>query len=61
MAKKSTVLFEKEYDGESVVDLPEDVSEALLAEYNPAAAALPVDEYGFWSGRIIVRIEHQEE
>lgn len=51
------ILFEKEYDGESIVDFGRDMSEALLPEYNPRLEGLPADEYGFATGSFKVTIE----
>lgn len=54
-------LFVNTYDGESIVDASRDFSEALLAEFNPAVAELPVDQYGFTQGKFKVVIEWCEE
>lgn len=51
------VLFQKEYDGESIVDFGRDMSEALLPEYNPRVIGLPSDEHGFAVGTFEVTIE----
>ena len=51
------ILFQHEYDGESIVDVDRDVSEAFSSDFNPAAAEIPVDEYGFQKGKFTVTIE----
>lgn len=43
-----TELFSKTYDGESIVDLERDISEAFLD--NPAMEVVPVDEYNIHYG-----------
>lgn len=50
-------ILEKEYDGESLYDLERDVSEALIAEYNPVIMDIPQDEYGIQYGTFKVTIE----
>ena len=50
-------LFKKTYDGESIVDVVRDISEAFDKDYNPPAAAIPQDKYGFQQGEFIVTIE----
>lgn len=54
-------VFKKEYDGESIVDLDRDISEASLAEYNPVIDLIPVDAYGFQKGTFTVTIVWSEE
>lgn len=56
-----TVLFIKEYNGESLYDLERDVSEAICEDYNEAMEALPVDEKGFTKGNFKVSITWREE
>jgi len=51
-------LFKKEYDGESIVDVERDVSEAFNSDYNPSAVLIPRDKHGFQQGIFIVTIEH---
>lgn len=50
-------LFEKEYDGESIVDMFRDVSESVDSEYNPIVGTIPTDEHGFQKGSFKVTIE----
>jgi hypothetical protein len=51
------IVFEKSYDGESIVDIYRDVAEAVSAEYNPVMDQIPIDQYGFSTGRFRVVIE----
>lgn len=55
------ILFEKEYDGESIVDLDRDISEFLDPNFNPIVDDVPKDEYGFHKGSFQVTIEYTEE
>lgn len=50
-------LFEKEYDGESIVDAFRDVPEAFDERFNPNMVGLPKDEYNLNTGTFIVKIE----
>lgn len=54
-------VFKKEYDGESIVDLGRDISEALVEEFNPVIDLIPVDAYGFPEGIFTVTIIWSEE
>lgn len=54
-------VFKKEYDGESVVDLDRDISEALVTAFNPVIDLIPVDAYGFQKGTFTVTIVWSEE
>lgn len=54
-------VFKKEYGGESIVDLDRDISEALVAAYNPVVDQIPVDAYGFQKGTFTVTIVWSEE
>lgn len=58
--KKDTLmeLFKKEYDGESIADVSRDVWESLDKRFNILAESIPVDEYGFQTGKFIVTIEY---
>jgi hypothetical protein len=49
-------LLDKAYDGESMVDVGRDVSEAFVEDFTPALKDLPKDEYGFIQGSFRVRI-----
>lgn len=37
------IVFEKEYDGESIVDVYRDVGEAFDEKYNPVVKHIPQD------------------
>ena len=50
------IIFQQEYDGESIYDLDRDVSEALQGDYNPIIDGLPVDENGIQLGTFKVTI-----
>ena len=54
---KKTVIFEKEYCGESISDLPRDINEAFDPEFNKLIRTIPVDEYGFLEGYYKIHIE----
>jgi hypothetical protein len=49
------VIFEQEYDGESIVDLERDISECFDERFNPLVKDLP-DEYGIVEGTFKVTI-----
>lgn len=49
------IIFEKEYDGETLVDIEEDVYDAV--NYN---TYLPVDDHGFIKGTFRVTISWEE-
>ena len=51
------IIFEKEYDGESIVDLDRDVYECLQEDYNQIMTKIPQDEFGFQKGTFKVTIE----
>lgn len=51
------VLFEKDYDAESLCDLGRDVEEAVTEDFNPEIPKIPVDEHGFQTGIFKVKIE----
>lgn len=50
-------IFEKTYDGESIVDINRDVSEALQDDFNPLMENIPSDDHGFAFGNFKVTIE----
>lgn len=45
------LLFHKEYDGESIIDIEQDVMEAICE------ADVPADEHGIQQGTFTVKIE----
>ena len=55
------IVFEKRYDGESLYDLPRDISEAIDADYNKIVSKIPVDNHGFQKGTFKVAIEWVDE
>jgi hypothetical protein len=55
-ARDKIVVFVKVYDGESIIDLPQDASEAVLGEYNPAILQVPQQD-GFWQGKFKLTLE----
>jgi hypothetical protein len=56
-----SILFQKEYDGESLHDAYRDVSEAFEEAFNPALANVPKDEFGFQKGTFVVKVEWKPE
>lgn len=60
-AATPTTLFEKTYDGESIVDAYRDFSEALTADFNDKIHTLPTDNNGFCKGTFTVKIEWHPE
>lgn len=55
------VIFEKQYDGESLYDVPRDVSEAFDEQFNPVIASIPKDEHFIQKGTFTVKIEWNPE
>lgn len=51
-------IFEKEYDGESIVDLTRDISECFDERFNEAVKRVPEmkDSPGFWAGKFVVSV-----
>lgn len=49
-------IFKKDYDGESLYDMQRDVHEAFDSRFNPLAAQIPQDEFGFQEGTFTVTI-----
>ena len=54
-------VFQKTYDGESIVDAFRDVSEAFDGQYNPGVNAIPTDEYNIHKGTFQVTITWTED
>jgi hypothetical protein len=54
-------IFEKEYDGESIVDMGRDVHEAFEERFNPIMNQVPCDEHGIYTGTFKVTIQWVEE
>lgn len=53
-------LLEKEYDGESIVDMSRDIYEAFDDRFNPVISEVPTDMYGFQTGTFKVTITWSE-
>ena len=51
------IIFEKDYDGESLYDLPRDISEAFNDDFNKEIIQVPKDEFEFLQGTFKVKIE----
>lgn len=50
------ILLDKQYDGESICDVPRDVSEAFREEFTPAVGQIPTDEHHIQKGTFSVII-----
>lgn len=55
------LVFKKNYDGESLYDFDRDLSECIMAEYNPIIENIPTDEHGFHKGTFKVTIVWEPE
>ena len=55
------IIFEKDYDGESLYDLSRDIAEAFDGDYNPVVDEVPQDEYGFQTGTFTVTVTWKGE
>ena len=51
------IIFEKNYDGESLYDFMRDMSEAFDSRYNPIVEEIPKDDYNISQGTFKVKIE----
>lgn len=58
---KTITIFSRKYDGESIVDMPRDVDEALDEDYNPDMKDIPFDASGFPKGFVKITIEWSPE
>lgn len=54
------IIFNKEYDGESIVDLDRDISEVLDSRFNPVVDIIPKDEHGFHKGSFVVTVQWED-
>ena len=54
------ILFQKEYDGESIADLERDIYECLDGNFNAIVYAISKDEYGIQNGTFKVTVEWEE-
>lgn len=50
------VIFTKQYDGESMVDIDRDITEAFECRFNPNAKVITSDEYGLFNGTFTVTV-----
>jgi hypothetical protein len=51
------IILDKQYDGESIVDLNRDVSEMLDEKFDPRIKTIPRDKYGFMQGTFKLTVE----
>lgn len=51
------LIFKKDYSDESLIDLAEDISDAVFDD----GLFIPKDEYGFWQGTFTVRVIWEDE
>lgn len=58
---ETTELFRKEYDGESIVDVDRDVTEAFDPRFNDLVKQIPQDQHGFQEGTFIVTVEWKSD
>ena len=54
---KNKIFYVKEYDGESIIDLPEDMGNMFDPYWNKNAKDIPQDKYGLHRGKFIVTVE----
>ena len=55
--KQYMVLLEKDYDGQQVYSLDDDVSMAFNPMANPGLVTIPVNEWGYLAGKFKLTIE----
>lgn len=53
----SIVVLQKLYCGEGIIDIEQDVGEALNSVYNPEMKKVPTDEHGIPLGEFKITIE----
>ncbi len=54
------IILEKQYDGESIVDMSRDIYEAFDDRFNPVITEIPIDKHGFQTGTFTVTITWNE-
>jgi hypothetical protein len=54
-------LFEKSYDGRSLIDVDVDVLDSLNNSLNPLAKQIPLDEYFFYTGKFTVSVSWEPD
>lgn len=57
---RNLIVFEKQYDGESIVDVERHIYEALSDDYNEIMKAVPRDQYNIPQGTFKVTITWEE-
>lgn len=55
------IVFDKDYDGESLYDLSRDIHEAFDSNFNSIILDIPRDEFGLMTGTFNVKIEWRED
>lgn len=55
------IIFEKQYDGESLCDLGRDIAESVDETYNEIVKEIPSDEHGFQLGTFRVTVTWSAE
>ena len=55
--KQYMVLLEKDYDGQQVYNLDDDVSMAFNPMSNPGLTTIPINEWGYLAGKFKLTIE----
>lgn len=53
-----TVLFTKQYDGDTLCDMNRDIHEAFSTDFNPEAKALQTDEHNMVIGTVTITMEY---
>ena len=54
------LLFEKEYNSESLFEVTKDIFELFNEEYNDDLKSIPTDEYGFAAGTFKLVVTYEE-
>lgn len=57
----SKIVFHRNYDGESIVDLNRDIFECFDPKFNDSMIGIPVDEHGFMKGKFRVNVFWAED
>lgn len=55
------IIFNKQYDGESICDVQRDIIEAFDSRFNPLVKDIPQNEDGFPLGTFVVTVTYKEE
>lgn len=59
--KDKITIFSREYAGESIADIENDVGDAISEDYNGRMKEIPQDEHGLNTGVFTVTIVWEEE